>query len=362
MSKLKLSSSAIQRRILVPFVACISIITGFILVMGLLLKSEMRNANVYDELDVLQKTFDFMLEKDAELLEAKLSHIVRDKGLQQAWRTGDREVLYQTAAPVFERLKAKYRFSHFYFFTPDQVTFLRLHKPGQYGDLIQRHTLRQAVATGKLAWGLELGKFGNFTLRVVAPWHVDGELTGYVELGEEIDHITRQLGTMLQGSIDILIHKSRVSREQWEKDRDLVSWDLFDNMILVDQFVLNPDLDLAREVQVRPALRDFMKKVEQDHSLSLYFASDKFVVGRIPLHDATGQKVGHIFWMDNIEETIRAIDFSVMASILVSACLGLAAFLFFSIYSRRLGQGIEAIHGEIASPDFSHPLKQYQES
>ena len=68
-----------------------------------------------------------------------------------------------------------------------------MHKPEKHGDYIDRFTMDQAVHDGKSIWGVELGRFGTFTLRVVCPWRIDGKVAGYIELGEEVKHITPKL-------------------------------------------------------------------------------------------------------------------------------------------------------------------------
>jgi len=44
---------------------------------------------------------------------------------------------------------------------------LRIHNPERYGDLIPRFTLAEAIENNVPAYGIELGKFGTFTLRLV---------------------------------------------------------------------------------------------------------------------------------------------------------------------------------------------------
>ena len=75
----------------------------------------------------------------------------------------------------------KYRVTHFYFHGLGRACFLRVHNPAKYGDYITRFTMDAAEKKQEIVHGIELGPFGTFTLRVVHPWRISGELAGYIE-------------------------------------------------------------------------------------------------------------------------------------------------------------------------------------
>lgn len=83
--------------------------------------------------------------------------------------------------------------THCYFITPDKECFLRVHQPERHGDIITRFTLDQAIRNNEVASDIELGPLGTFTLCVVKPWLINGQLAGYLELGREIEFLTGEL-------------------------------------------------------------------------------------------------------------------------------------------------------------------------
>jgi hypothetical protein len=68
---------------------------------------------------------------------------------------------------------------------------LRVYQPENMTEAPTRFTKQQAMTRGTPVSGLELGRVGTFTLRIVYPWRIKNELIGYIELGQEIDSILR---------------------------------------------------------------------------------------------------------------------------------------------------------------------------
>jgi hypothetical protein len=118
---------------------------------------------------------------------------------------------------LFEEIRNKFRVTHYYFHDLDHTNFLRVHNSSRYGDYIGRYTLNKAYLSEKMAYGIELGPYGTFTLRVVEPWYINGELKGYIELGEEIEHITPYLKQVLDVDLIFLIDKQFLERDRWEE-------------------------------------------------------------------------------------------------------------------------------------------------
>ncbi len=114
-------------------------------------------------------------------------------GLVRAMQRADTAALQAEAEPVLQRLRKDFGISHWYFIDTDRRVLLRVHEPSKSGDLVQRKTLLDAVATGKPATGIELGSTATYTLRHVIPWRVDGRLIGYIELGQEVEWFASQI-------------------------------------------------------------------------------------------------------------------------------------------------------------------------
>ncbi|MDO8960442.1 MAG: cache domain-containing protein, partial [Rhodocyclaceae bacterium] len=162
-----------------------------------------------------QKIYATAVKTDTDKLSTALEFIVLDAGLRHAMLAKDRNALLQQSLPIFQKLRQEYGITHFYFHAPKRDNFLRVHQPDRFGDTINRFTAMQAEATGKPAAGLELGPLGTFTLRVVFPWYEGKRLIGYVELGEEIEHILKQINMLAGIDLYLSIKKQYISQPAW---------------------------------------------------------------------------------------------------------------------------------------------------
>ncbi|HIJ79490.1 MAG: hypothetical protein OEY01_11805, partial [Desulfobulbaceae bacterium] len=245
-----------------------------------------------------QRTYSVALDKDAEVMLGMLDFLKKDESLQQAWLAKDRGLLLQQALPIFKELKPKYRVTHFYFHGLDKVNFLRVHNPPRHGDFIKRFTLKTAAETEKTSWGIELGPLGTFTLRVVVPWYINGSLSGYLELGEEISHITGQMKETLGIEIMSVIDKKFLNRAKWEEGMGMIgvsaNWNLFDDFVVSEQTLSH----------IPRKLIEALGEHQQDHSLRLFDAiidGRVYSAGIVPLRDVSGQEVGEFVVLQDFE-------------------------------------------------------------
>jgi len=144
---------------------------------------------------------------DARLLRGVVGSLLRDRELQRRWLARDRAALLDYTKPLFDEWKSQCQITHFYFHDLDRVCFLRVHDPNWHGDLIQRTTLNRAVRGGDASWGIELGPLGTYALRLVQPWRIDGNLAGYIEVGEEIGHVVPMVKQVIGVELVVLADK-----------------------------------------------------------------------------------------------------------------------------------------------------------
>ncbi len=138
------------------------------------------------KLTLLGKYYDGLAEHEAYELGSTIKAIMQNSDIKKAFRKGDRELLLKLSKPLYSELQPR-EVTHFYFTGPDRINILRVHNPERFGDSIRRQTTLNAETTGNESSGMELGPFGTFTLRVVAPWFDGEELIGYLELGKEVE-------------------------------------------------------------------------------------------------------------------------------------------------------------------------------
>ncbi len=224
---------------------------------------------------------------------------MNDRAIQTALKAEDRQACF----PIPLSYSSGYPstpVTHLYFSNAQRINLLRVHQPDRYGDRIDRFTTLKAEKTGKIAYGLELGPMGTLTLRVVAPMIVNGKRIGFVELGEEIYHITAKLKNTIGVELIVNLHKKFLDRPGWEAGMKMLGrtydWDQFPEVVLVEQTLpVNPEIltKFFYEGSHPPGAID-EEIFSQNHRYRYRFLSIKDVQGvevgdMVVLIDVTGQ-------------------------------------------------------------------------
>jgi|GEM_PF-5469030 len=165
----------------------------------------------------VKHTFERAIRDDIETMSATLKAISSNSKFQQLYTQRQKEELFKYTLTLFESLKQSNKITHFYFMDVEQKVFLRVHHPQRDGDLIRRSSMQQAVKSEQIASGLELGPLGTYTLRTVLPWKVQGKTIGYIELGQEIEHIINSIQRETLTDLAVFIELRNIQREQWQE-------------------------------------------------------------------------------------------------------------------------------------------------
>lgn len=96
----------------------------------------------------------------------------------------DRTSLLKYLQPDYKTLNSTSHVTQFHFYIPPGISFLRLHKPEQYGDEVAsyRNTVSKALSEGSSSACLEKGVTG-LGIRGVVPVYYDGDITGSIGIG-----------------------------------------------------------------------------------------------------------------------------------------------------------------------------------
>lgn len=283
---------------------------------------------VGSKLNSVEKLFKEQLKSDASMMAAALHMLRRDKRVAAALKARDRKALFDLTSAEFGHLHLIHGLTHLYFTGPDRINILRVHKPGKYGDEIDRFTTLEAEKTGEGAHGIELGPLGTFTLRVVEPWTDGGELIGYVELGEEIEHITRKLHAVLGVEICVVIEKEFLDREGWQAgmrmlDRE-AEWDRFSSVVMIDQ-----TKDVFPESLVPLLDEEYYTSGITDVGVSL--GGRHYRSRFIRMYDVSGQGVGDMVVMMDVTPLVTGLRNTLL--FVGVACLLVGGGLFVLLYA-----------------------------
>lgn len=294
---------------------------------------------------------------DTQLLSGMIDFIERDRELISLWHVRDNKKLIDHIRPIFDELRSRYRVTHFYLIDTDGTCSLRVHKPDSFGDRIDRLTFRKAQSSGQISAGIELGPFGTFALRVVKPWVVDGKLIGYIELGEEIEHLTGYLARALNVDLVIFISKGFVEREKWEQGLKMTGrkgdWDDFPDAVIVDHSELNLASDMFKL---------FLKQGKglgfRDFSAGVNGAT--YRIASLPLFDFGERQVGRIVVLKDISEARNALIGATALVVGIGLALGLGLTAFFYVFLGRIENRLTS--RRVALAQEMEERKRYQES
>ena len=304
------------------------------------------NDDIPAQLDSVSQYFNQFLASDARFI-GETTHIVKDNpNIQNAWLAKDRNALLALTAPIFEKLRRDCRITHLYFIDINNTCFLRVHNPPRFGDRINRFTLKSASGTIKPSWGIELGPYGTFTLRVVQPWFVNNALTGFIEFGEEIDHIAPQVKDIVNVDLAFLIDKSLLSRENWQEGRKMMGrtgdWDMMPNCVIADSTM--PDIP-PEFIQ----LACLPHEKHQNRVSTAKLNGLSFSAGFVKLSDAAGSEVGDILVIKNISK--EHASGRMLLAVIITLCFLIASLLvsFFYIHIAGIEKHIIEAHTSLAA-------------
>jgi len=281
--------------------------------------------------------------KDAASMLGTLAEFIESNRLiRQAWLDGDRQALLEAARPVYKRISKEGRVSHLYFYTPDMTNFLRVHSPKRYGDRINRHTLDEAFTTGELAWGVELGTFGQFVLRVVKPWLIDGQLVGYIELGEKIEHLTRSVKRTTGADLVVVIDKRYIEFEAWSEMQEQlgsrVDWNQFPDKLIIDKTLAVLPKQLFKQIE---------QGAEENVSVTIIDEDQIYDASVLPAVDARKQSLGNIWILLNT--TTQHLDLRTLTTVFALSSIvlaGLGIILFYA-YLKRIQSKLSKTYAEL---------------
>lgn len=268
------------------------------------------------------RLFHTLLATDAEGLARAQTGLTRVEPLLKLFAEERRNELLAATVPIFTELEHGQSITHMYFIEPDGTVFLRIHRPEQFGDKLTRATYVRAAETRKAASGLEMGK-NFFSLRCITPAFYQGEMIGFMEVAEEIDHVFDQMKAATGNDVSLFLTGDFLKSHAMDFHTEKIG----------DFSILYPT-DKTVSLQLAARFTEAMRKGLQEFTVSfvdLYGA--KYAVGVGPIRDAFGVTAGVLFSQRDISHLYSAMWQGIITSITVFAAIFLActALLYFSL-------------------------------
>jgi len=281
---------------------------------------------------------------DARLLRGLTDSLVRDRELQRRWLAGDRATLQEYSKPLFDDLRLRYQVTRFYFHAPDRTCFLRVHDPNRYGDRIDRATLDRAITGDGASRGIELGPLGTFALRLVRPWLIEGELTGYVELGEDIDGIVAELKRVLDVELVVAVDKGFLNRPAWEQGMKMLgreaNWDLL-SRAAISSHTFGPTVGRPLTCQTICSGRGDKSLFEET------IQGRRYRGGTIVLSDAADRPVGRLVVLSDIGAEKASLRLLLFTMLDLSVVVVVALAVLFGRFIRDIERRLTAVYADL---------------
>ena len=244
--------------------------------------------------------------------------------------------------PLYDRVNSTFGITHLYFHTLDGKNFLRAHRPGLFGDNINRKTLLAARRTGQASAGLELGTFGQLVLRIVHPWIIDGRLVGYLELGMGIEHITQGLKEITGAEIITLIDKQFINKNDWLKVfGNKFDWQQMDRWVIASSTLdhIPSNLALVSPQDGIPYGPSHSTNIEGLESSSFRLSDfSKIDIGYMVVIQDTSAS----------NKQLHELLFNIfIIGLLAGVILSIAYFIYLGKIENRLAQANRALHQKI---------------
>lgn len=332
----------VTKAIFLPATAAVILIG--LLVFSLLVADKTRGIEIHTRstADMIDRGWRAMMSEHAKLLAVALESIVNDDKLMADFAARDLASLQQRAVVLFSNLKSKHGITHTYFLEPDGKVFFRAHTPQRRGDVIQRTTFRNARASKSDAWGLEMGPLGTFTLRYVSPIIFEGKITGLIETGAEIEHMTTEYEAMFQETIFVCLKKSATKKEHFEAGKSsglfTGSWDKFSGVVVLQGVSDKIPQSFAGAIET-----GWLDKPGKIFSFSE--GDQDFSSAGIRLYDAAQEHVGWLLVVRNvsqeIEQTTRVLLLALGGVATISALLILLLFQITLKANKRILNAME---------------------
>jgi methyl-accepting chemotaxis protein len=278
--------------------------------------------NFTDKMQSDMNLFPAQIEAEAAGLARALTGLTRLDSLLKPFAGQDREGLQAAVKPLFEELKTKNNITHLYFIGLDGTVFFRGHKPEQFGDTLTRITYKKASETGRLAYGIEMGK-NFFSLRAIQPVSYNGKSVGYLEVGEEIDHLFKQLSEVTGDDVSVFLTEDFIRSKSAEVRNEKIG-----EFTLLDSTHKEAALSLAGLVDLKQGLQGL-----KIYDVDLHGA--RHAVGVGPLKDAAGATAGVLLFEKDIQGLTAAVRNGIALIVAVFGAILVAATLFLYLSLRK---------------------------
>lgn len=317
----------VRRQVLIPITLTFLVLTTAFLYTSYRIRVNESAVTQQNRYERVQHLLTNLIDNRADAMSTAIAFVSEQKRFQRAMTRGDWEALRHHATAILAKALTHHEVTHVYFYDSNFTKVVRVYNPEKRAAGPARFIKQQTVQSGKPFSGLELGSDGAFSLRTIHPWKVDGQLLGYIELGQEIGAVLRELQQIAEIEFVVSYDKRHLERTAWEAGMHKLGrhadWHLLADKVIADQsFALPPDL--AARLFTEPAVHES----RGGGGLKLAVAARTYSARSFPLYDVTRQHVGDFVILKDSTEEVRAFRIFMAEMGLFSLVIGGGLFGF----------------------------------
>mgnify|MGYP001282604450 CR=1 FL=1 len=277
------------------------------------------------EMDDISNSLEDTLKEKLKDLSLSIHTVANDQEASRMLAEGDREGLQKKFLEFYKGIKVSHGIAQFQFHTPPAISFLRLHKPGKFGDDLSafRQTVVDANKQKKSMVGLEVGR-GGPGLRAVYPMFYEGKHLGTVEYGGSINNSIANIKKTFDLDFVIGIKDSvfKKARRFDTKDTDILK-----NGIVYYKYTNEHS-------------RELMEAFKEGEPLE--FDGHTFVGKRTALSDFKGDVIGEVVFFKDITEDLALSTMfglkKLLLGFILASIFAVMLYYFIQFYFKLLVQ------------------------
>jgi diguanylate cyclase (GGDEF)-like protein len=251
---------------------------------------------VEEERKVASKIYSNTFTLIAKHYESIAENILLNQEVINAFEEKDRDKLLALTAPVYKKLVDENPYLHImHFHTKDSRSFLRLHKPGKFGDDLSgfRHIINNVNRLETKQLGLEVGRYGIFYRTALPVFNKNGKHLGSFELGIDINYIFKLFNQSYGFETILLLHKD-IFKIIYENNKKLVNRQFSD-----EYYLMTPSSELDNSANVLEHLTPSL--LTANYSLLEFEDTSNLVFRVTKLNSAISGEIGEILFIKNLD-------------------------------------------------------------
>jgi signal transduction histidine kinase len=270
-----------------------------------------KNSSIQKELDEAIKELKINFEitmyhntKDAESIINSLRHNNKLMDLLTKALDADQQTRNTLRKQIQKMLSRKYEgmrmrgVLQFHFVFPDNTTFLRMHKPGKYGDNLGdiRYTFYITNKTHKPSSGFEQGKTSHAFRNVFPLFNKNGRYIGCCDIGFTSEYMQKNLIEINKIHSHFLVNKNIFSVKSWKREfmilKYMQSIEHPNFMYAITNDTEQSKLEYSKQNLINPHKKFIIKSMNNSKEFAIYQEANNHIkiIAFLPIKNVNNSK------------------------------------------------------------------------